>query len=51
VRVYVDVAGRLAKDWTASLDDRDYVGETTLQTAWPAGYGRMTTLDAAGLKR
>jgi hypothetical protein len=49
VRVYVDVAGRLARDWTASLDERDYVGEKIIQTNWTKGYNAMTLIDAVSL--
>ena len=43
VKIYVDGAGRLEKDWQAQLGDRDFVGQVEVDSRWPAGYGNMTT--------
>jgi hypothetical protein len=51
VRVYVDTDGKLAKDWTASLGEAEFVGEVELTSAWAAGYGKMTVVDAAKVKK
>jgi hypothetical protein len=51
VRVYVDTAGRLAKDWNATLDDGDYVGQMEFQARWAEGYNSMTVLDARRVKK
>jgi hypothetical protein len=45
--VQVDAAGRLEKDWKASLGKADVAGEWELESAWPAGYGRMTAVDVS----
>lgn len=42
VKVYVDQAGRLQKDYQARLGSDDFVGEVIVNSAWPTGYGRMT---------
>ena len=46
VKVHVDADGKLSKDWTAGLGDGDFVGQVEVTSAWPEGYGRMTTVDA-----
>jgi len=51
VRVCVDRCGRLARDWRASLADADSAGQPDVISAWPEGYGRMTVLDAAEVRR
>jgi hypothetical protein len=50
VKVYVDVAGKTEKDWTAELTEADCVGRSEVQSAWPTGYGKMTVLDAGKIK-
>lgn len=50
VKVYVDQRGRVASNWTATLGLSDYVGQTEVQSSWPARYGRMTVVDASKLK-
>ena len=42
VKIYVDRAGRLEKDWQAELGDRDFVGQVEVDSRWPGGYGSMT---------
>jgi mono/diheme cytochrome c family protein len=51
VKVYVDTAGKLAKDWTARLGDEEYVGQVEVESKWPAGYGRMTVVKAAAVMK
>jgi hypothetical protein len=51
VRVHVDQQGRLEKDWKATLGKADFVGEKEIEGRWPEGYGNMTVIDAASLKR
>jgi hypothetical protein len=51
VKVYVDAAGRVEKDWTAELGPAEYVGEAEVTSAWPTGYGKMTTIDAAQVRK
>lgn len=43
VKIYVDRAGRLEKDWQSELGERDFVGQVEVHSRWPAGYGSMTT--------
>ena len=51
LRVHVDLQGRLEKDWKAALGKADFVGEKELDGRLPEGYGNMTVVDAAALKR
>jgi len=51
VKVYVDGNGRLAKDWKALLGEPDFVGQTEIRSNWPEGYGSMTVIPAARLKK
>jgi mono/diheme cytochrome c family protein len=51
VKVYVDRGDRLAKDLEAVLGEDDYVGRAEFESKWLEGYGRMTTLDAAKVKK
>jgi hypothetical protein len=52
VRVYVDLEGRLGRDWTAALGPDDYAGQGEIADArWAPGYGKMTALDARGVRR
>jgi hypothetical protein len=51
VKVYVDGADRLAKDWAAELGDADLAGSAVVESKWPAGYGKMTVLSAAKVKK
>jgi len=43
VKIYLDADGKLAKDWKAELMEKDLVAEFEVQSAWPSGYGKMTT--------
>ncbi len=51
VKVYVDRDARLAKDWTATLGNEDFVGQAEVASRWPTGYGSMTIMDAAKVRR
>jgi hypothetical protein len=51
LKVYADAGDRLARDWTAELGDADFVGQAEAESAWPAGYGQMTAIDAARVRR
>lgn len=51
VKVYADTTDRLANDWTAELGDADFVGQGEVNSRWPTGYGQMTVLDAARVRR
>lgn len=51
VKVYVDREGKLAKDWRTVLGEADYAGQAEVQSVWPEGYGQMTVLDAARIKK
>ena len=51
VRVHVDLAGRLATDWKASLGKTEFAGEKEIEGPLPQGYGSMTVIDAGQLKR
>jgi hypothetical protein len=44
VRMYLDTEGKLAKDWKASLTDKEKVAEAEVSSPWTAGYGSMTTV-------
>jgi hypothetical protein len=51
LRVYVDAGGRLAKDWAAELGPADLVGEAEVTSGWPAGYAKMTAVDAGAVRK
>jgi hypothetical protein len=51
VRVHVDAAGRLSRDWQVTLGEGDFVGQAEVESRWPEGYGSMTVLDARRLRR
>lgn len=51
VKAHVDQAGRLGKDWKSDLAADDYAGQAEVTSAWPEGYGRMTAVDAAKVKK
>ena len=48
--MYVDADGRLAKDWTATLGDKDFVGQVEVRAAWKDGYNQMTVAEAGRVK-
>lgn len=51
VKVFVDADGKLAKDWKATLGESDYAGQAEFKAKWKEGYGTMTAVDAAGVKK
>ncbi len=51
LKVYVDGKGRLADDWKALLGQNDYVGQAEVESSWPEGYGKMTEVDAANVRK
>jgi hypothetical protein len=51
LKVYVDRAGRLKKDWTAALGEADYVGQVEIRGAWREGYNAMTVADAGRVRK
>lgn len=51
VKIYLDAGGKLAKDWKAELGEADYVGQAVVESKWPTGYGNMTVIDGAKVKR
>lgn len=42
LKVYVDRAGKLSKDFRAEMGEAEFVGEVEVESRWPAGYGEMT---------
>lgn len=44
VKIYVDQAGKLQRDFTATLGEEDFVGEIEAESSWEPGYGKMTVL-------
>jgi len=51
LKVFVDAAARLAKDWMATLGESDYVGQVEVRGDWKEGYNQMTLADAGKVKR
>ena len=51
VKVFVDRNGKLAKDWQAQLGEQDYVGQVELSARWREGYGAMTSVSVAKIRR
>jgi hypothetical protein len=51
LRVYVDAAGRLARDWRGTLGEADAVGEVEFRARWREGYGAMTTVNGAAVRK
>jgi len=51
VKVYVDANERLKREWESALGPAEYVGETVVETKWPSGYDRMTSVQAKQLNR
>lgn len=51
VKVHVDRSGRTLTDWKATMRDEDFVGQAEFEANWRAGYGMMTVVDAAKLRR
>lgn len=51
LKVHVDAKERLKSDWSATLGDTEFVGETVIECEWPKGYGQMTVVEASQLRR
>jgi hypothetical protein len=51
LRVHVDQSGRLADNWQAGMGEGDYAGEATVESAWPSGYGKMTSVEAIIIRK
>jgi hypothetical protein len=48
LKVYVDQRDKLQADYTAELGEAEFIGQATVNTPWPPGYGRMTTVTFPG---
>ncbi len=44
VKIFIDAAGRLTKDARDGLGPEELVGEVSVTSRWPTGYGRMTVI-------
>lgn len=51
VKVHIDRDGRLLNDWKAEMRDEDFVGQAEFQGEWRPGYGAMTVVDAAKIRK
>jgi hypothetical protein len=51
VKVYVDGADKVKKDWKAALGPVEFVGQVEVQARWGEGYNAMTVADAGRVKR
>ncbi len=51
VRVDVDQGDRLGKDWRAELGPEEFAGQVEVESRWPEGYGKMTVVDAARVRK
>lgn len=51
VKVYVDAADKVKKDWKAALGPDEFVGQVEIQARWAEGYGAMTVADAGKVKK
>lgn len=51
LKVYVDAGGGLAKDWMATLGEKDYVGQVEIRGEWKEGYNSMTIADAGRVRK
>jgi len=50
IKVYVDGRGKTASNWKSPLTAANYVGQAEFQAKWQEDYGRMTIVDAGGLR-
>ena len=41
-KLYIDQTNKLQKDFTAVLNEQDFVGEVEVESQWSAGYGKKT---------
>lgn len=44
VKLYIDQAGKLEKDFRAELGEEEFSGQVEVESQWPVGYGRMTVV-------
>ncbi len=44
IKLYIDQAGKLQKDYQAELGEDEFVGQVELESRWTPGYGRMTVV-------
>lgn len=44
VKLYIDQTGKLQKDYQATMGESEFVGEIEVDSSWPVGYGKMTTV-------
>lgn len=44
VKISVDQAGKLQRDFTTEMNDEDWVGQVVVESRWPPGYGSMTVV-------
>jgi hypothetical protein len=51
VKVQVDFQGRLEKNWKAEPTPDDYAGQAVIEARWAEGYGKMTVLEAANVRK
>jgi len=51
LKVYLDAEGKLVKDWKAVLGDDEFVGQVEFTAKWRDGYGAMTAVDAAKVRK
>lgn len=51
IRVHVDAEAVAAREWRRPLGDAEFVGETSIESNWPKGYGRMTVIEANQVRR
>jgi hypothetical protein len=51
LKVHVDTNGRLQRDWRSELGKSESVGQLAIEARWPEGYGNMTVLASARLRR
>ncbi|MCX7418414.1 MAG: hypothetical protein NT013_02610 [Planctomycetia bacterium] len=51
VKVHVDRQDRLLADWRAEMRDEDYVGQAEFTGDWRTGYGAMTIVEAARIRK
>lgn len=51
VKAHVDRTGRTLTDWQATMRDEDFVGQAEFEANWRPGYGAMTVVEVAKLKK
>ena len=51
LRVHVDQRNRLTENWQIPMGSEELAGETIIQSEWPRGYGKMTTVDAKEIQK